>query len=122
VQAASALAFIVLGVWILVKREKEEEEEQKEIADRKVILQAFLLTALAELGDKTQLAVILMSAESGMPLVVLSGAILGFAVIVAVGVVIGREISRRVRRKWIVLASGVLFVAIGIFTILEAFL
>ncbi len=121
IQGASAVAFIFLGVWILIRRE-EEEEEPKEVTGKKVILQTFLLTALAELGDKTQVAVILMSAESGLPLIVLSGAMLGFALIVAIGVVIGREISKRVQRKWIVLASGVLFVAIGVFTIIGAFL
>ncbi len=122
IQGIAATVFIILGVWIILRREKEEEEVPEEIPDRKIFLHTFLLTALAELGDKTQIAVILLSAESGLPLAVLTGALIGFVLIVAIGVIIGREISKRVSRKWIVLASGILFILIGIITIIEMLL
>lgn len=122
IQGIAAAVFIILGIWIILRREEEQKIETEEIPEKRVFLNTFLLTALAELGDKTQIAVILLSAESGLPLAVLTGALIGFLLIVAIGVIIGREISKRVSRKWIVLASGIVFILIGIITIVEMFL
>jgi putative Ca2+/H+ antiporter (TMEM165/GDT1 family) len=120
VKIIASVIFIVFGVWTLAKR--EEEEEQKEIPDKKVFLQTFLIFVLAELGDKTQVAVILLTANYSAPIPVLLGALLGFAVVVAVGVLIGREIGKRVDTKWIVLVSGILFIVIGVIVAIEALL
>jgi putative Ca2+/H+ antiporter (TMEM165/GDT1 family) len=118
IKIIASVIFIAFGVWTLVKR--EEEEEQKEVPDKKVFIQTFLIFVLAELGDKTQVAVILLTANYGAPVAVLIGALLGFAVVVAVGVLIGREIGKRVDTKWIVLVSGILFIVIGIIVAIEA--
>jgi hypothetical protein len=61
-------------------------------------LQVFLTTAttvfLAELGDKTQLAALLLSAQSGRPAVVFVGASLALICSSLVGVLLGRWLSR----------------------------
>ena len=119
VKIIASVIFIAFGVWTLLRR--EEEEEQKEIPEKKVFVQTFLIFVLAEFGDKTQVAVILLTANYGAPIAVLVGALLGFAVVVAVGVLIGREIGKRVDTKWIVLVSGILFIVIGIIVAIEAF-
>jgi putative Ca2+/H+ antiporter (TMEM165/GDT1 family) len=118
VKIIAAVIFIAFGVWTLWKR--EEKEEQKEIPEKKVFIQTFLIFVLAEFGDKTQVAVILLTANYGAPIAVLIGALLGFAVVVAVGVLIGKEIGKRVETRWIVLVSGILFIIIGIIVAIEA--
>jgi putative Ca2+/H+ antiporter (TMEM165/GDT1 family) len=120
VKIISAAIFIVFGIWTLVKR--EEEAEEKEIPDKKVLVQTFLIFSLAEFGDKTQLAVIALTATYGAPIPVLIGAWIGFAIVVAIGVLIGREIGKRVDLKWIVLATGIIFIIIGVILAVEAFL
>ncbi|MCK5290766.1 MAG: TMEM165/GDT1 family protein [Thermoplasmata archaeon] len=119
IKIIASVIFIVFGVWTLVKR--EEEEVKKDIPDKKVFSHTFIFLVLAELGDKTQVMVIWLTAHYEAPLSVLFGALLGFAVVVAIGVLIGKEIGKRVDAKWIVLVSGILFIVIGIIVAIEAF-
>ncbi|UCD92410.1 MAG: TMEM165/GDT1 family protein [Methanobacteriota archaeon] len=120
VKIVAAAIFIFFGVWVLMK--KEEQLEEKEIPEKKVFIQTFILFVLAEFGDKTQLAVISLTATSGYPASVLIGALIGFALVIAVGVLIGREIRKRVKLEWIVLASGIIFIIVGVIMAIEAFL
>jgi putative Ca2+/H+ antiporter (TMEM165/GDT1 family) len=118
IKIIASVIFIAFGVWTIINR--KEEEDKKDIPDKKVFSQTFLFLVLAELGDKTMVMVILLTANYQAPLSVLLGALLGFAVIVAIGVLIGKEIGKRVDQKWIVLVSGALFIIIGVIVALEA--
>ncbi|MFQ5909381.1 MAG: TMEM165/GDT1 family protein [Thermoplasmata archaeon] len=120
IKILSAGIFIAFGLWTLLRRKKELEPE--EVPEGKVFFRSLLLIALAEMGDKTQLAVISLTASSGLPLAVLAGALLGFVFVVGVGVMIGQEIGKRVGLRWIVLASGILFIVIGVVLAVEAML
>lgn len=129
VKILSGLIFIVFGVWTLISKEEglEEGEEgqvnskgNQEPSSGKVFSTAFILTSLAEFGDKTQFAVIALTAQYGAPIFVYIGAVLAFALIVGIGVVLGKKISEKVSSKWIEIGSGVLFIIIGIMFIVEA--
>ena len=78
----------------------------------------FLSTAttvfLAELGDKTQLAALLLSAESGRPVVVFIGSSLALVASSLVGVLLGRWLARLVPPQQLERAAGVLMVALGL--------
>ncbi|MCX5947995.1 MAG: TMEM165/GDT1 family protein [Cyanobacteria bacterium] len=78
----------------------------------------FLSTAttvfLAELGDKTQLAALLLSAESGRPGVVFLGASLALICSSLVGVLLGRWLSRVMAPEQLERAAGLLMVALGL--------
>jgi Ca2+/H+ antiporter, TMEM165/GDT1 family len=78
----------------------------------------FLTTAttvfLAELGDKTQLAALLLSAESGRPVVVFLGASLALISSSLVGVLLGRWLSTVMAPHQLERAAGVLMVALGL--------
>jgi len=69
---------------------------------------------LAELGDKTQLAALLLSAQSGRPLVVFLGASLALICSSLVGVLLGRGLSRLMEPRQLERAAGVLMVAMGL--------
>ena len=56
----------------------------------------FTTVFLAELGDKTQLATLLLSAQSGRPLLVFVGAALALVSTSLVGVLLGQWLSRHV--------------------------
>ena len=81
-------------------------------------LGVFLTTAttvfLAELGDKTQLAALLLSAESGRPVVVFVGASLALICSSLVGVLLGRWLSTVMAPEQLERAAGVLMVALGL--------
>jgi len=69
---------------------------------------------LAELGDKTQLAALLLSAESGRPLVVFLGASLALICSSLVGVLLGRWLSRMVPAHQLERGAGLLMLALGL--------
>lgn len=81
-------------------------------------LAVFLSTAttvfLAELGDKTQLAALLLSAESGRPLVVFVGASLALICSSLVGVLLGRWLSTVLPGHQLERLAGILMVALGL--------
>jgi len=81
-------------------------------------LRVFLTTAttvfLAELGDKTQLAALLLSAQSGRPAVVFVGASLALICSSLVGVLLGRWLSRLMAPEQLERAAGVIMVVLGL--------
>ena len=78
----------------------------------------FLTTAttvfLAELGDKTQLAALLLSAQSGRPAVVFLGASLALVSSSLVGVLLGRWLSRVMPAHQLERTAGVVMLALGL--------
>jgi len=79
---------------------------------------SFLLVMVAELGDKTQLTVITLSSCSNA-LLVFAGAMLGFMLVSGIGVVVGDVLSLLIPIPVIRVASALLFLAYGIYTILS---
>ncbi len=86
----------------------------------------FLSTAttvfLAELGDKTQLAALLLSAQSGRPFTVFVGASLALICSSLVGVLLGRWLSTVMPAHQLERAAGVLMVALGLWLARQAML
>ncbi len=77
------------------------------------LLTTFSLIALAEFGDKTQLAVIALSAKYDR-VKVFTGVILAFALVTALGVLVGDVIFIFIPQDVIRILAGLLFVAFGI--------
>ena len=87
-------------------------------ADQGTFLSVFLATFstvfLAELGDKTQLAALLLSAESGRPVIVFFGASLALICSSLVGVLLGRWLARFIPAQMLERLAGLLMVALGL--------
>ncbi|WP_411867576.1 TMEM165/GDT1 family protein [Vulcanococcus limneticus] len=79
-----------------------------------MFLTTFTTVFLAELGDKTQLAALLLSAESGRPVLVFVGASLALISSSLVGVVLGRWLSRVVPPHQLERGAGILMIALGL--------
>lgn len=80
----------------------------------KVFFSTALTVFLAELGDKTQLAALLLAAESGRPVVVFLGASLALICSSLVGVLLGRWLSSVMAPQQLERAAGLLMVALGL--------
>jgi Ca2+/H+ antiporter, TMEM165/GDT1 family len=80
----------------------------------RIFLSTFLTIFLAELGDKTQLTTLLMSAESNKPWVVFLGA--GSALIATslLGVVVGHWLSQRVSNRTLETAAAAMLLLIAV--------
>jgi putative Ca2+/H+ antiporter (TMEM165/GDT1 family) len=80
----------------------------------KVLLSTFALLFVAELGDKTQLAVISMTAKHKMPLWIFLGATLALAAVTGIGVLGGELLTRFIPEAILRKVAAVLFVAMGV--------
>ena len=74
----------------------------------------FTTVFLAELGDKTQLATLLLSAQSGRPIPVFAGAALALISTSLVGVLLGQWLSRHVAPRTLERLAGSLMLVLGI--------
>lgn len=79
------------------------------------LFSTFIVVALAEFGDKTQLAAISLSANRSWKSVFL-GAMLGFLVVDGVGVLLGEALASVLPIRWISLGSGLIFMVFGVLT------
>jgi putative Ca2+/H+ antiporter (TMEM165/GDT1 family) len=80
----------------------------------KIFGTAFLTLFLAELGDKTQLAVITMTSATDSKLSVFLGASLALIVVTGLGVLVGGVLSQYVPAEWLQRIVAIAFIVIGI--------
>ena len=122
--AVSAI-FFLLGLLSLKEAfsGEEEEDELEERAARllgsgRPVLQVFLLVSLMELGDKTQLALAGLSARYSQPIPVFIGGTAALWITSFLGAFLGEKIGHSLPRKALKVASGMLFMAFGLFFLL----
>ncbi|MBD1926512.1 TMEM165/GDT1 family protein [Trichocoleus sp. FACHB-90] len=85
-----------------------------------IVMEAFMLTFVAEWGDRTQIATIAMAAS--YPAVgVTAGAILGHSICAAIAVLGGRMIAGRISERIITGIGGCLFLVFGVMAILATY-
>jgi putative Ca2+/H+ antiporter (TMEM165/GDT1 family) len=86
--------------------------------DWKLFLTVFGTVFVAELGDKTQLATLLFAADRPTSkLTVFAAAAAALVASAALGVLAGGLVGRHVSERALRWAAGLLFVALGIWTI-----
>jgi putative Ca2+/H+ antiporter (TMEM165/GDT1 family) len=100
------------SIQIKTQDETLPEKSQKNIWG--IFTSTFLTIFLAEMGDKTQLATLLMSAESQSPWVVFTGAAMALIATSLIGVLIGSWLSQRLSPKTLETAAGLLLIFISL--------
>ncbi|NEO25992.1 MAG: TMEM165/GDT1 family protein [Kamptonema sp. SIO4C4] len=74
----------------------------------------FATIVLAEMGDKTQLATLLISAESGQPWIVFCGAAIALIATSLIGVLLGWWLAKRVSPQAMDMAAGIILLFVSI--------
>ena len=82
--------------------------------DCKLFGTAFLTLFLAELGDKTQLAVITMTAKTDSKLSIFLGASLALILVTLIGVLVGGVLADYIPTEWLQRIVASAFIVIGI--------
>ena len=95
------------------KLEKKENNLEKSFFS--IFITTFTTIFIAELGDKTQIATLMLSAESGRPIVVFLGSSLALISSSIVGVLIGKWVSKKISPSKFALSTGTLMILISIF-------
>jgi len=75
---------------------------------------SLLSVAAAELGDKTQLGLIMLTASLQEPVAIFLGMIAGYAVVAGVGVLAGHALLAIVPLPTLTSISGLIFIAVGL--------
>ncbi len=84
-----------------------------------ILISTFSTIFLAELGDKTQLATLMLSAQSGRPQIIFIGAALALISTSLLGVLIGRWIANNLPRERFTLLSGLIMLGLGIYLVTQ---
>ncbi len=82
--------------------------------DFRVLFTTFAIIFLAEMGDKTQLAAMTMSAQTKKPWAVFIGASLALAAVSALGVIVGGVLGEYLPLEWVKRIAAVAFIVIGV--------
>lgn len=89
--------------------------------DLKILATVFTTVFIAELGDKTQLATLLFSANKEVSkLSVFIGASLALILTSAIAVLAGVWVAEHVNERYLGYAAGAGFMVIGLWTLLRA--
>ena len=98
---------------------QEDNDEKDSTPFINILITSFSTIFLAELGDKTQLATLILSAQSGRPLVIFIGAALALISTSLLGVLIGRWIANNLPRKGFTIVSGIIMLSLGVYLVTQ---
>jgi len=90
------------------------DEKNLEKGFLSIFLTSFTTIFIAELGDKTQLATLMLSAESGKPMIVFLGSSLALLCSSIAGVLIGKWLSTKISKEKFALFTGILMTLISV--------
>ena len=140
--ALAAFLFLFFGIqllrdWWRMRNDSTDEENdelvevENEIADKKsspvrtgygvlallspIFVKSFSMTALAEWGDRSQIATIALAASKDVYGVIIGG-IIGHAICTSLAVIGGRLLATRISERMVTLIGGVLFISFAIIT------
>ena len=102
-----------------IKFEKKDENIEKSFSS--IFITTFTTIFIAELGDKTQIATLMFSAESGKPIIVFLGSSLALISSSIAGVLIGKWLSKKISPSKFALFTGALMILISLFLAFDIF-
>jgi len=117
IDLAAGISFLIFGAYTLFSK---EDTMVKIKEHSKTVTTSFLLIAVLEFGDKTQLAIIALSAEYGASIQVFLGMMLAFTLLTALGAVFGKIISRYISARYIKIGASLIFIVFGVLFLFEA--
>lgn len=118
IELVASIAFIVFGLWILKDDELGNEAEKNRFSIFWTVAIAFFL---AEMGDKTQLATVALSAQIGADMLsILVGTTLGMLVADGLGILLGATLHKYVPDRVIKKIASLIFILFGVIGILHA--
>jgi putative Ca2+/H+ antiporter (TMEM165/GDT1 family) len=106
-------SFIAMAVWMLIP-DKLDDEEGDSAPRMGVFLTTLVAFFLAEMGDKTQIATVMLAAQYNTWFAVVAGTTLGMMLANAPVVWLGDAITQRVPLRLVHLISAGIFAVLGV--------
>jgi len=114
VLVAAGLLFLFFAWRSWCEADMDEDAGKEETDGRGAFVASFTLTFVAELGDKTQLALVALAAGSGAVWSVFVGGTLALWAVSAIGIAVGSTLLRHLPRRWMHRAAALLFALFGL--------
>ena len=110
-------SFIVMAVWMLIP-DKLDHQADKSPVRFGVFGTTVVLFFLAEMGDKTQVATVMLAARCDAYVAVVAGTTLGMMLANVPVVWLGERMTRLVPLRVVHIASAIVFLGLGLFALL----
>ena len=112
-----AASFIAMAVWMLIP-DKLDDEAERAPPRFGVFGTTLVLFFLAEMGDKTQIATVMLAARYEAYFAVVAGTTLGMMLANVPAVLLGERVTRWVPLRVVHIVSALIFLGLGVFALL----
>ena len=109
-------SFITVGLWLLFPDREEAPTSRWDTYGALIV--SLILFFLAEIGDKTQIATVVLGAEFGAPVVVTLGTTLGMLLANVPLVLFGAGLMRYVPLRAARVIAAVVFIVTGVYSLM----
>ena len=115
------VSFIAMALWMLVPDKLEEDADKKSQPHNAwgVFSTTAVLFFLAEMGDKTQIATVMLAARFDAYIAVVAGTTLGMMLANAPVVWLGERMTRLIPLRVVHLISAAVFLGLGLWALLS---
>jgi putative Ca2+/H+ antiporter (TMEM165/GDT1 family) len=112
----SGILFLSLGIFALARANSEIPDT---CDNPGTLFGMFSLVLFSELGDKSQIAILALAAQSIFPVIVLLGSIIGFLIVNSIGVLAGNHAAECIPIKTIKIVVGLVFIIFGVLVVFK---
>src|SRR3989339_528940 len=117
IQTIAGILFIAFGFWTILGKEEADDDEAEAKGKRSPFWLVFTAFLLAELGDKTQIATLALTAQYGSPFQVWVGATLAMIAVNTLGALAGKWTKDLIPKKNVKLVGAAIFIMFGLWTL-----
>lgn len=111
----SGILFIGLGIYTLARANSEEPDT---CDNPGTLFGMFSLVLLSELGDKSQITILALAAQSSFAILVFIGSMIGFLIVNSLGAMAGDRAAARIPLKIVKRVVGFIFILFGSLVVL----
>jgi Ca2+/H+ antiporter, TMEM165/GDT1 family len=113
---ALAISFFAMAIWLLIPDKFDEEGLNQRRSS--IFITTLVAFFIAEMGDKTQIATVLLAAKTQFLSAVVIGTTLGMMIANVPAVIMGEKLAARMNNpellKWVHRGAAFIFAAIGV--------
>ncbi len=115
---ALVVMFFAVAAWTLIPEDDDDEDEDIPVkSSSSLVLTAFITFIIAELGDKSQVATLVMAAKYGDFAMVMAGATLGEMIAISPAVLLGKTTAQWIPMTWVRVAAAAIFALLGLWVL-----
>jgi putative Ca2+/H+ antiporter (TMEM165/GDT1 family) len=111
--------FLGIAIWTLIPEDDDDDDDDLPLKSSvSLIFTAFLTFLFAELGDKSQIATLIMAAKYGDFTSVMAGSTVGEMLAITPAVLLGKTTAQWIPLAWIRIAAAAIFAAMGVWILI----